>query len=74
MRRLIVLCSGLLGLLDGASAQAPALTPFGAAGGALYNTLINKGSHRTYRSRSYYSNRSATSGQSAPRYRSYRHR
>ena len=34
MRRLLVLCSGLLGLLDGASAQAPALTPFGAAGGA----------------------------------------
>ena len=34
MRRLLDLCSGLLGLLDGASAQAPALTPFGAAGGA----------------------------------------
>ena len=34
MRRLLLLCSGLLGLLDGASAQAPALTPFGAAGGA----------------------------------------
>ena len=46
----------------------------GAAGGALYNTLINKGHHRTYRSRSYYSNRQATSSHSAPRYRSYRHR
>lgn len=46
----------------------------GAAGGALYNTLINKGHHRTYRSRSYYSSRQATSAPSAPRYRSYRHR
>ncbi|KKC27936.1 hypothetical protein [Sphingomonas sp. SRS2] len=46
----------------------------GAAGGALYNTLVNKGERRTYRSRSYYSGRSATSAQSAPRYRSYRHR
>lgn len=51
----------------------------GAAGGALYNTLINKGERRTYRSRGYYSGRQysgrqATSTQSAPRYRSYRHR
>lgn len=46
----------------------------GAAGGALYNTLINKGQHRTYRSRSYHAPRSATSSASAPRYRSYRHR
>ncbi|ATE65629.1 hypothetical protein [Rhizorhabdus dicambivorans] len=46
----------------------------GGAGGALYNTLINKG-HRTYRSRSYYaprysSSRRATTS-SAPAYRSY---
>jgi hypothetical protein len=34
MRRLLVLCSGLFALLDGASAQAPALQPFGATGGA----------------------------------------
>ena len=47
----------------------------GAAGGALYNTLINKGERRTYRSRTYYASRRATaSTASAPRYRSYRHR
>ncbi|KRB86601.1 hypothetical protein ASE00_07905 [Sphingomonas sp. Root710] len=47
----------------------------GAAGGALYNTLINKGHHRTYRSRSYYAPRHATGSRTtAERYRSYRHR
>jgi len=45
----------------------------GAAGGALYNTLINKPSHRTYRSSRYYSPRySSRSSASSPRYRSYR--
>ena len=45
----------------------------GAAGGALYNTLINKKKHRTYRSSRYYSPRStARASSSAPRYRSYR--
>lgn len=50
----------------------------GGAGGALYNTLINK-ERRTYRGRSYrgttrYSNssRSARSVAATPRYRSYR--
>jgi hypothetical protein len=45
----------------------------GGAGGALYNTLINKG-HRTYRSRSYYAPRYRSSRgttASAPVYRSY---
>jgi len=45
----------------------------GGAGGALYNSLINKG-HRTYRSRSYYSPRysgSRRASSSAPAYRSY---
>lgn len=44
----------------------------GGAGGALYNTLINKG-HRTYRSRSYYSPRyrSSSRASTAPAYRSY---
>lgn len=47
----------------------------GGAGGALYNTLIDKGHHRTYRSRSYTSSRTHSSAQTAaaPRYRSYRH-
>lgn len=50
----------------------------GAAGGGLYNTLINKEKRRTYRSRSYSSRGSATrsSSRSAaasyPTYRSYR--
>jgi len=48
----------------------------GGAGGALYNTLINK-ERRTYRSRSYRSPRSSTSraysaAPAAPAYRSYR--
>lgn len=46
----------------------------GGAGGALYNTLINKG-HRTYRSRSYsgprYSSSNRRAAVSAPAYRSY---
>jgi len=48
----------------------------GAAGGALYNTVINKGSRRTYRSRSYYAPRHGVSrsATTAPKYRSYRHR
>ena len=45
----------------------------GGAGGALYNTLINKNKHRTYRSRSYYSrNHSASAAEPVSRYRSYR--
>jgi hypothetical protein len=49
----------------------------GAAGGGLYNTLINKEKHRSYRSRSY-SSRSATRSSGvrsqpvASSYRSYR--
>ena len=45
----------------------------GAAGGALYNTLINKYKNRTDRSGRSYSPRSGTrASSSAPRYRSYR--
>lgn len=45
----------------------------GGAGGALYNTLINK-NRRTYRSRSYYAPRYSGGSRtvaSAPAYRSY---
>jgi len=45
----------------------------GAAGGGLYNTLINKEKRRTYRSGSYQAPRqSARPTSTAPRYRSYR--
>ncbi len=46
----------------------------GAAGGALYNTLINKKKHRTYRSSRYYSSPrySSRSNASSQQYRSYR--
>ena len=48
----------------------------GGAGGALYNTLINK-QNRTYRSRTYRSTRATNhrvyeAAPAAPRYRSYR--
>lgn len=49
----------------------------GGAGGALYNTLINK-ERRTYRSRSYYGgtrysgSRSTRAAAATPQYRSYR--
>lgn len=44
----------------------------GGAAGALHNTLIDKGRHRTYRSRSYYSPRYRSSSRAtAPAYRSY---
>jgi hypothetical protein len=45
----------------------------GAAGGALYNTLINKGHHRYYRSRSHYSQPHHKAAPAPARYRSYRH-
>jgi hypothetical protein len=49
----------------------------GAAGGALYNTLIDKGHHRYYRSRTYYARRHYGSSSAEPvsedRYRGYRH-
>lgn len=49
----------------------------GGAGGALYNTLVNKGHHRYYRSRTYYTRhhyRAASApAATAARYRSYRH-
>lgn len=45
----------------------------GGAGGALYNTLINKGHHRYYRSSHYHAPRHGTRAASAPsRYRGYR--
>jgi hypothetical protein len=43
----------------------------GAAAGTLHNTLIDKGSHRTYRAKRHYSTRSRPAARSAPRYRSY---
>jgi hypothetical protein len=45
----------------------------GAAGGALYNTLIDKGHRRYYRSRSHYSRPHSSTAPAAARYRSYRH-
>lgn len=45
----------------------------GGAGGALYNTLINKGHRRYYRSRSYYSRHRSARPAPASQYRSYRH-
>jgi|GEM_PF-1164363 len=57
-------------LIPGLSVGEGAL--IGGAGGALYNTLIDKGHHRTYRSRSYYSRHHGSPSPAAPRYRGYR--
>ena len=58
-------------LIPGLSVGEGAL--IGGAGGALYNTLIDKGHHRYYRSRSYYSRHHDSAAPTSARYRSYRH-